>query len=91
MYPATLPPTPLIPPDQATPHMLSPDPTHSISSSDMDDPYTLSPPIREPSHHLRRSLRDTKPPEHLNDYVCNIVSFSNLPNVSQVFLSQQAQ
>lgn len=48
-------------------------------------------PTHAPLTHLRRSQRLTHPPTHLSDYFCNLVSFTNLPNVSQVFLSKQSQ
>ena len=39
----------------------------------------------------RRSLRTPRPPTHLSDCICNLVSFSTLPNDSQVFLAKQSQ
>ena len=39
----------------------------------------------------RRSTRQHKPPAYLSDFICNLVSFDALPNVSQVFLAKQSQ
>lgn len=74
-----------------TPHLPSPITTQPTPPTDVDHTDTPSPPKSEYEHPIRISLRHTKPPAHLYDYICNLVSFSNLPNVSQVFLSKQAQ
>ena len=39
----------------------------------------------------RRSLKTLRAPAHLSDYICILVFFSTLPNVSQVFLAKQSQ
>ena len=79
-------------------------PSHNtIPDTDLLSNISPSPPL--PSTDLRRSIRQTKPPIHLQDYVlhtttqsplspqphyCNLVTFSSLPFSQQQTLALQA-
>lgn len=55
---------------------------HDNSSNTIDN--TPSPPPSPPE--LRRSTRTVSKPSHLNDYVCNLVTFESLPSAHQALL-----
>ena len=78
---------------QTSPLHVSPHPTHDLvnSNSSPTDNISHTPPSSHEPILPRRNSRSLRPPAHLNYYICNLVSFQSLPNVSQVFLVKQSQ